>query len=174
MKILAAIPDDQLAQIILSHLKNNFQAGNTEVHFVHVISWLPDKKEVDAWYGMSEYSDLVLERGNKLLDDIADPLASSHKSMKVCKQLLLGHVAEQLIDYARKHSIDEIIVATHDRNQTVRLFLGSVASELIQYAPCTVTVLRSSVERSLEEGTNSKVSQMASELNPLTETVSSH
>lgn len=49
-----------------------------------------------------------------------------------------GSPAARIVDYARRHQIDLIVVGTHGRTGVSRVLLGSVAERVIRTAPCPV------------------------------------
>ena len=49
-------------------------------------------------------------------------------------------VSSEIIDYADKFNVDLIIVGTRGRSGLKRILLGSVASEVVKYADCLVTL----------------------------------
>lgn len=53
-----------------------------------------------------------------------------------------GNAAEQILATARKTKADLIVMATHGRTGTQRLFLGSVAEKVVRGARCPVLTLR--------------------------------
>lgn len=53
-----------------------------------------------------------------------------------------SHAAAALVDYARKHQVDQIILGARG-SSTLRRILGSVSARVVTEAPCTVTVVRS-------------------------------
>ena len=46
-----------------------------------------------------------------------------------------------IIDYAREHAIDLIVMGTHGRGAMAHLLLGSVAERVVQHAPCAVLIV---------------------------------
>jgi universal stress protein A len=48
-----------------------------------------------------------------------------------------------IIDYAREHEIDLIIMGTHGRGAVQQLLMGSVAERVVRLAPCPVLTVRS-------------------------------
>jgi nucleotide-binding universal stress UspA family protein len=53
-----------------------------------------------------------------------------------------GDPAEAIVDFARAHEVDLIVLGTHGRTGLRRLFLGSVARNVTLHAPCSVLVAR--------------------------------
>lgn len=54
----------------------------------------------------------------------------------------IGHPAEQLVRYAEAHTIDHIVVGHRGHTLFERWLIGSVARQVIAYAHCAVTVVR--------------------------------
>lgn len=54
----------------------------------------------------------------------------------------IGDTADALMDVAREHAADLIVVGTRGHTGLKKLLLGSVSSKLTQEAPCDVLVVR--------------------------------
>ena len=50
--------------------------------------------------------------------------------------------ADAIVEYARTHAIDLIIVGTHGRGPVAHLLLGNVAERVVRTAPCPVLTVR--------------------------------
>jgi nucleotide-binding universal stress UspA family protein len=50
--------------------------------------------------------------------------------------------ALSIIDYARDHHIDVIVMGTHGRGALAHLMMGSVAERVVRLAPCPVLTVR--------------------------------
>jgi len=55
---------------------------------------------------------------------------------------VIGHPAEQIVRYAEAEDIDHIVVGHRGHTLFKRWLIGSVAREVIAYAHCDVTVVR--------------------------------
>ena len=53
-----------------------------------------------------------------------------------------GRPSIEIVDYATKHAVDQIVMGTQGRGMLGRAFLGSVAENVIRTAECPVTVVR--------------------------------
>ena len=47
-----------------------------------------------------------------------------------------------IIDYAREHGIDLVIMGTHGRGTLGHFLMGSVAERVVRLAPCPVLTIR--------------------------------
>jgi nucleotide-binding universal stress UspA family protein len=56
--------------------------------------------------------------------------------------LLTGPVANSIVDYARTHAIDLIVMGTHGRSGLAHILLGSVAEHVVRTAACPVLTVR--------------------------------
>jgi len=50
--------------------------------------------------------------------------------------------ALSIVDYAKDHGIDMIVMGTHGRGALARLMMGSVAERVVRLAPCAVLTVR--------------------------------
>ena len=52
------------------------------------------------------------------------------------------NTAAEIVEYAKEHNIDLIVMGTHGRNAVERLLVGSVAETVVRKAPCPVFTVR--------------------------------
>lgn len=57
--------------------------------------------------------------------------------------LLTGYPAEQIIQFASKHNPDLLVLGAKGLRGTVRILLGGVAQQVVEYASCPVLIVRS-------------------------------
>jgi len=53
-----------------------------------------------------------------------------------------GHPAEEIGRYAKENDVDLIVMGSHGRSGLMRAVLGSVSHNVVNTAPCAVTVVR--------------------------------
>lgn len=58
-------------------------------------------------------------------------------------EMVIGHTYRSIIDYARAHDIDCIVMGSH-RPGFSDYLLGSTAARVVRHAPCAVHVFRTS------------------------------
>lgn len=64
------------------------------------------------------------------------------KAVKTHFEVAVGHPAEQIIYDADRHGVDLVVVGGRGRSKFVRLLLGSVSKQVVQYAERPVLVVR--------------------------------
>lgn len=57
-------------------------------------------------------------------------------------EVLFGHGARTIADYAESRGADLIVMGTHGRTGVAHLLLGSIAEKLVRTAPCPVLTVR--------------------------------
>jgi nucleotide-binding universal stress UspA family protein len=61
---------------------------------------------------------------------------------RVDSVLLTGYPGEQIIKYARDYHPDLIVLGAKGLRGTIRILLGGVAQQVVEYAPCPVLLVR--------------------------------
>ncbi len=56
----------------------------------------------------------------------------------------VGAPIDEIVKYAKEHNIDLIVQSTHGRRGIKHMLLGSVAENIVRYAPCPVLTVRKS------------------------------
>lgn len=78
--------------------------------------------------------------------------------------LLTGYPAEQIIQYAEQHKPDLLVLGAKGLRGTLRILLGGVAQQVVEYASCPVLIVRTphtQVKRALLVTDGSEHSQYA-------------
>jgi nucleotide-binding universal stress UspA family protein len=63
---------------------------------------------------------------------------SVDKEVKADSEVLLGDVAQEILDYAQDKRIDMIVMGTHGYQGLDKLLFGSVAEKVVKMSPCPV------------------------------------
>jgi len=89
-------------------------------------------------------TEAIIENSRRFYETILRPIEArlAATPVKGRFEVVLGHPAEQIVRYAEQHGIDHIVVGRRGRTLFERWLIGSVARQVIAYAHCAVTVVR--------------------------------
>ena len=95
---------------------------------------------VDAAAVLAEAEDVAREEAARHAHDMAGTLRAAGRS--VTPEPRGGDAATEIIAAARDARADLIVMGTHGRTGLARIALGSVATNVLHHAPCSVLVIR--------------------------------
>ena len=78
--------------------------------------------------------------GSALQDEVE---SSFTDQVEVRWQILEGSPPHAIVDFARDHHVDLIVLCTHGESGLARLIFGSVAEKVMRLAPCAVLTVPS-------------------------------
>jgi nucleotide-binding universal stress UspA family protein len=87
--------------------------------------------------GQTEYASVVDTTRREL-----ESLAATVTDVPVQTSVPCGLPGPSILDVAREHAVDLIVMGTHGRTGLMHLLLGSVAEYLLRHAPCPVLTVR--------------------------------
>jgi len=87
-----------------------------------------------TWEGVTE---MLREEGELALSEFTE--RASEASVETA--IRDGNPSGEIVDYARKHDCDTIVMGTHGRAGIDRLLLGSVAERVVRAAPIPVVTV---------------------------------
>lgn len=93
-------------------------------------------------FGEEVETEAVIEQSRRHHAHLLQPLKAHTTGLTAHFEVKVGHPAEAIVLYAEDHGIDHIVVGHRGRALFERWLLGSVARQVIAYAPCAVTVVR--------------------------------
>ena len=93
-------------------------------------------------FGEEVETEAVIEQSRRHHAHTLQPLKSQVGGLTAHFEVKVGHPAESIVLYAEDHAIDHIVVGHRGHGLFERWLIGSVARQVIAYAPCAVTVVR--------------------------------
>jgi nucleotide-binding universal stress UspA family protein len=84
----------------------------------------------------------MAEEEEQLMEESLRPIQSPEPGVRVSHQLERGDAAELIVSVAQDLGSDLIVMGTHGRSGLSRLFMGSVAEQVLRTAPCPVLAVR--------------------------------
>jgi nucleotide-binding universal stress UspA family protein len=81
------------------------------------------------------------------LDRLAHRTTLSRSGVTITSEVLFGHGARTIAEFAAARDVDLIVMGTHGRTGVAHLLLGSVAERVVRIASCPVLTVRQSKVR---------------------------
>ena len=121
--------DDRAAKAIAT--AKGLASDGARITLLHVVDAVPS-------YAISYIPDDILAATRKGIDAEMTRLAAG---IGAIFEVIDGHSGRSILDYAKEHGNDLIVIASH-RPGMQTLLLGSTATHVVRHAECAVHVLR--------------------------------
>ncbi len=142
-KILVATDFGPASDSALAYAQALARGFAAELHVLHVVENLLTRA-IDG-YGYAVISPEVQleieEAGRKRTEALVSDEDRRELRAKA-STVTSNSPATEIVNYARKHGIDLIVMGTHGRGAIAHLFMGSVAERVVRTAPCPVLTVR--------------------------------
>lgn len=142
MKVLVPVEGSKYSMEGLKVASYYSKTGNADIYVMTVTPYVAD---IDLELSASE-RDLLLESMKKRGEDILSKalnVLKSYQAFNVRTVLSTStSAAQEIISFAEKEKIDLIVIGSKGMGATARFFLGSVASKVVRYSPCSVHVVK--------------------------------
>ena len=143
-KIMVPLDGSELAECVLPHVEAFMKGFDlSDVILVRVV-----EPEMPSYHSEIPIDPKIMaqreaERKSSAKDYL-NKVASriKHEGTTVRAEVLVGRVTESLTDYAEKHDIELILIATHGRSGVTRWVRGSVADKILRSANVPVLMVR--------------------------------
>jgi len=138
-RILVPTDFSETSDAALDFAKTIAPTFGASLHLLHVF----EDPFVTGPFAVETYAPLPPATRSALLDDAASRLAhrlppADRQRFHGTTDVVIGFSAPAIVDYAREHDIDLIVIGTHGRTGMAHLLLGSVAERVVRTAACPV------------------------------------
>lgn len=143
MKILLAIDNSEYSAEAVKEIVVRPWPPNTIVRVLSVVEPVtPPATELwyDAGGSLERVQQEMSKRAMELTKSVAEKLEG--KGFTVETTVRDGDPRSEIVDEAENWSSDLIVLGSHGYRGVKRFLLGSVASSVVSYAPCSVEVVR--------------------------------
>ncbi len=82
----------------------------------------------------------IAKEARKELDEAVK--AAQKRHARVEGEVVTGDAPERILDFAKEHGVDTIVMGTHGRRGIPRVLLGSVAEKVVRLSPVPVLTVR--------------------------------
>jgi nucleotide-binding universal stress UspA family protein len=112
-----------------------------EVHLLHIVT--PPPRLTEA-YAVNFDPEALVHALRAEATGTLDRLARVAKDLGLSchTEIQIGVDFREIIDYAKGHEIDLIVMATHGRTGLAHALLGSVTEKVVRKAPCPVLTIK--------------------------------
>ena len=117
------------------------QDFGADVHVLHVVAPPPRLTEAYSMnFDPEKFAAVVTAETETFLDRLVEGAKDRHLTFH--REVRIGVDFHEIIDYARKHEIDLIVMATHGRTGLAHALVGSVAEKVVRKASCPVLTVK--------------------------------
>lgn len=148
--ILVATDFGDSSRAALSYAGDVAKVFSSTLHIVHVV---PDFAARDLPLPAigHDLQALQQQREDEARQQLEASLDTEMKTRGATIAMLVSNSpANAILEYARSHQMDAIVMGTHGRSGFADLFMGAVAQHVVRHAPCPVLTLRDAPVRRSE------------------------
>ncbi len=148
LRVLVAVdgsrPSIKAAEYAIDFAKEN----NCELIILHIIDfyrypYILSTVALSPTYGSPQYAE-EKSKAEELMNTLKEKFNRHNNNPNIKTEIIEGatSVAATIVEYAESSKVDLIIVGSRGITGFKRLLIGSVASDVVKYAHCSVLVFR--------------------------------
>lgn len=130
MKILVGYDYSTVTQDVLALAKQQAQAFNAEVHLLRSLEQGPELQRD------------TIQQAEQKLDQVRREFATMGLACDTHVVVSVLSVGEEIVQFAKRNSIDLIVIGVRRRSKVGKLLFGSNAQVIILTAPCPVLTVK--------------------------------
>ncbi len=148
--ILVPLDTSELAELALEDAFGMAHLNQAQLTLLHVIP--PIESVLAAETGHPIFIDQQWDSHKNLALRYLTDICKRHQCPEIAPHIVveMGLAAETIIEYARSHAVDLIVMATHGRSGLPRWVYGSVADKVLRGANVPVLLVRAHSHRQPE------------------------
>ena len=159
-KIMVPLDGSELAECVLPHVDGFLKGSQAKtIIFVTVIEPTPARYS-EMGSDIDPHVFEIMQKNTKMVDDGRISYATKYLNqlinqvkrdgIKFKVDVLVGQVADRLVDYVDANKIDLVLIATHGRSGINRWVRGSVADKVLRSSHAPVLMVRAEEKMSSE------------------------
>ena len=141
-KILVATDFGEASDSALSYGRDLARTYGAKLHVLHVAENLFARYRDDG--SMVVLPQMQTDVENAARKRLEGLVTDEDRTMLRAEPVVLTALgtAEAIVEYAKAHTVDIIVMGTHGRRALSHLLMGSVAERVVRMAPCPVLTVR--------------------------------
>ena len=129
----------------LDYAKQLADAFDASIHLLHVVQDPARQPWILETYGISPL-DVLADIMAQAQKDLEHALPEAErKTYNAELKTAVGSPFGEIMNYAKQHNVDLIVMGTHGRGALAHALLGSVTERVVRFAPCPVLTVRTDV-----------------------------
>jgi nucleotide-binding universal stress UspA family protein len=142
LKILVPADGSEPSQRAVEHLITSMSSykDGADVHLINVQPPLPFGHRVSSVVGHGSIDDYHREEGQKALQPARQRLDAA--GIKYHSHIAVGDPADVIVQYAKEHAVDQIVMGTHGHGRIATALMGSVAQKVLENAHVPVVLVK--------------------------------
>ncbi|MBU3917824.1 universal stress protein [bacterium] len=139
-KILFPIDFSECSSPLVADVLDFASKFQSEIHLVYVVRTFAYYATINIYPTyIQSIEDAVMAGSKKSMEDFKNAHFANYSKLE--HSILYGDASEEIVRYAKVHTIDLIIMGTHGRKALEKLLMGSVAQRVIQSSPIPVLTI---------------------------------
>ena len=142
MKILVPVDGSRYSREALKVAVEFAKTRGAEICLLNVV---PDFTDIDLEISAGErdrVAQRLESRGESIIQEARRMLEAENVSADCRSNVVATSITDAIIDVAEKEKMDLIVIGSRGLSKSSRFKLGSVASKVVAYAPCSVYVVK--------------------------------
>jgi len=142
MKILVPVDGSRYSREALKVAVEFAKTRGAEICLLNVV---PDFTDIDLEISAGErdrVTQRLESRGESIIQEARRMLEAEKVSADCRSNVVATSITDAIIDVAEKEKMDLIVIGSRGLSKSSRFKLGSVASKVVAYAPCSVYVVK--------------------------------
>lgn len=142
MKILVPVDGSRYSREALKVAVEFAKTRGAEICLLNVV---PDFTDIDLEISAGErdrVAQRLESRGESIIQEARRMLEAEKVSADCRSNVVATSITDAIIDVAEKEKMDLIVIGSRGLSKSSRFKLGSVASKVVAYAPCSVYVVK--------------------------------
>ena len=149
-RILVPLDGSKLAEKALPHAQGLAKTSGATIHLINVFTkhpgGIPLTGGLESGHSVAGTAELARQLEESQISGMDEYLAHvatqlEHDGIHAEREIHEGPAHDHIIDYAKQHGIDLIVMSTHGHGGLKRLLLGSVTDRVIRAGEVPVLVV---------------------------------
>lgn len=142
MKILVPVDGSQHSMEALKVAIDYAKTKDAQVCLINVVPVIEGTDLEISASTKEKLSETMAKRADYIIQKACGDLALENVTA-VCKAIVeSSSIPDAIVDFAEKEKTDLIIIGSRGLSKSTRFKMGSVASKVVRYAPCSVHVVK--------------------------------